>query len=173
MRQKTTSVTEDKYSPRPGFRQRDRLKQAWIENGIGENGKEWVTPPRDCGRCDLEDDPVHGVSDLDSSCSNRRWECVAGYSSPCPGTQSFHFRLFLHGTLYSSSWPASVLQDQRVDNLPTPDAAPTRKMFVPQVEFFSNHHTTTSIALHTGLTPFKRFSPDSSTGFSWIIRPQG
>jgi hypothetical protein len=39
----TLSAPEDKYSFPGGFRQQDRSKQAWNENGVGEKEKEDLT----------------------------------------------------------------------------------------------------------------------------------
>ena len=86
--------------------------------------------------------------------------------------QSLFFRLILHVTLDSSSWSASVLQDLGIDDLATPDAAPPGIMFVPQVEFFGNHQTTTSTALHTWSPPFKETESGLSAGYTWSIATQ-
>jgi hypothetical protein len=47
-----------------------------------------------------------------------------------------------------------VLQDHRVNNLPTGDALPTKKVFAITIKFFIDHYSITSITPHMGLLGF-------------------
>jgi hypothetical protein len=49
---------------------------------------------------------------------------------------------------------APVLQDYRVNNLPTIDAPPGKKVFAITVKFFIDHYSITSITPHVDLLGF-------------------
>jgi len=47
----------------------------------------------------------------------------------------------------------SILHDHLVDNLSTENASPSEKLFTYTVEFFEDHGSTTTIALHNNKPP--------------------
>jgi len=51
----------------------------------------------------------------------------------------------------------SILHDHFINNLATENASPSKKFFADAVEFFENHCSTTSIALHNK-PPFLKFA---------------
>ena len=67
----------------------------------------------------------------------------------------------MQGSSSLGSWTegcrgSPVLQDHPVNDLPAGDASPPEKMFTITIEFFIDHHSTTTITPHIDLLEFRK-----------------